>query len=282
MPDSTCQIGLRLHDAAPGTLAERAAAAKAQGFTCAHLALSKTLGKEYMAPEALTPGLARRVLDDLDGLDTAVLGCYLNLATPDMDEYRDAVKKYTAHLRFAQWLRAGVVGTETGDPNKEYRYDPQLSHTDASLDLFIRRLAPVVEAAEKLGAVLAIEPVFRHIVCDGKRARQVLDAFRSPNLGIILDPINLLDVSNVQDAGRIIEEAIDLLKDDVLVVHIKDYILTDDGSMKAVAAGTGRMDYTAVARFVAEQKPSVQITLENTKPDNAEQARAFVAGLIGG
>ena len=274
------QIGLRLHDAAPGTLAERASFAKAQGFTCCHLALSKTMGKQYMTPGVLTPGLAREVLDALQGLDTAVLGCYLNLATPDMDEYRDAVRKYTVHLRFSRWMNAGVVGTETGDPNKEYRFDPLTSHTEASLDLFIRRLAPVVEAAEKLGAIIAIEPVYRHIVSDGRRARQVLDAFHSPNLGIIFDPVNLLDDCNYGDARRIIDEAIDQLQDDILVVHMKDYILTDGGRMKAVAAGTGLMDYTAIARFVAEKKPSIQMTLEDTQPDNAEQARKFVEELI--
>ena len=273
------QIGLRLHDAAPGTLAERAAAAKAQGFTCCHLALSKTLGKEYMQPGALTPGFARRVLNDLQGLDTAVLGCYLNLATPDMDEYRGAVKKYVAHLRFARWMNAALVGTETGDPNKEYRYDPETSHTDASLDLFIRRLAPVVEEAEKLGTIIAIEPVFKHIVSDGRRARQVLDAIRSPNLGIIFDPVNILHESNLEDADRIIGEAIDLLQDDALVVHMKDYILKEDGSMKAVAAGTGRMDYALIGQFLKAKKPSVQITLENTTPENAAQARAFVEQL---
>ena len=265
---TNCQIGLRLHDAAPGTLAERAAAAKAQGFTCCHLALSKTMGKQYMEVPALTAGLARQVLNDLQGLDTAVLGCYLNLATPDMDEYRTAVSKYIAHLRFSRWMNAALVGTETGDPNK------------ASLDLFIRRLAPVVEAAEKLGAIIAIEPVFKHIVCDGRRARQVLDAFHSPNLGIILDPVNLLHESNLADADRIIGEAVDLLQDDVLVVHMKDYVLKDDGTMKAVAAGTGRMDYAVIGKFISEKKPSVQITLENTMPDNAEQARRFVEELV--
>lgn len=276
------QIGLRLHDGAPGTLAERASVAKAQGFTCCHLALSKTMGKQYMEASALTPGFARRVLNDLQGLDTAVLGCYLNLATPDMDEYRSAVAKYVAHLRFSRWMNAALVGTETGDPNKEYKYDPVLSHTEASLDLFIRRLAPVVEAAEKLGAIIAIEPVFRHIVCDGRRARQVLDAFKSPNLGIIFDPVNLLDACNLPDARRIIDEAIGLLQEDVLVVHMKDYVLKDDGGMKAVAAGTGLMDYSAVAEFVRAKKPSVQMTLENTTAENAEQAREFVRSLVEG
>ena len=36
----------------------------------------------------------------------------------------------------------------------------------------------------------------------------------------------------------------------------------------------------AVARFIREKKPGVQMTLENTKPDNAVQARKFVEGLL--
>ncbi len=35
------QIGIRLHDIAPGTLEERVEIAHEQGFTCAHLALTK-------------------------------------------------------------------------------------------------------------------------------------------------------------------------------------------------------------------------------------------------
>ncbi len=275
-------VGLRLHDTVPGTLRERAAAAKAQGFSCVHLALSKTMGKAYMEPGALTPGLAQRVRSDLDGLYPAVLGCYLNLATPDMAEYRASVRKYVTHLRFAAWMGAGVVGTETGDPNKEYRYDPARSHSDEALDLFIHRIAPVVEAAEKTGAVLAIEPVYTHIVYNGVRAREVLDAIRSPALGIILDPVNLLHPDNVDDADRVIAEAIEQLADDVLVVHMKDYVRQPDGALKSVAAGTGGMDYSRIARFIRDSKPAVHITLEDTKPDNAEQARRFVEQLTEG
>ena len=49
-------IGIRLHDTAPGTLKERLAFAKEQGFSCAHVALSKVLDDFAMkdAPEKLT------------------------------------------------------------------------------------------------------------------------------------------------------------------------------------------------------------------------------------
>ena len=38
----------------------------------------------------------------------------------------------------------------------------------------------------------------------------------------------------------------------------------------------------AVAEFVRAKKPSVQMTLENTTAENAEQAREFVRSLVEG
>ena len=46
--------------------------------------------------------------------------------------------------------------------------------------------------------------------------------------------------------------------------------------LKAVAAGTGEMDYTAILRFIKARKPYLQATLENTTNDNAVSAREFL------
>lgn len=268
-------IGVRMHDLAQGTLEERAGYAKAQGFSCVHLAMSKVIDPGYMNPAVATPGLAAYLNAALGGLDAAVLGCYLNLAHPDEAAYRAMLPKYAAHLQLCRWMNAGVVGTETGNPNAEYRYDPAASHTEDALALFIDRLRPVVDAAEKIGAVMAIEPVYLHIVHDGRRARRVLDAIHSPNLKIIFDPVNLLHPDNLDRRAYVLDEAIDLLGDDVAVIHLKDYHTQPD-KLVACACGTGEMDYSAVLRFAKACKPHIQMTLENTTPANAEAARLFI------
>ncbi len=273
-------IGIRLHDAAGETLAERAGNARAQGFKCAHLALGKVFDAGYMRPEAATPGLASYVKQELGGLPVAVLGCYLNLAHPDEAAYRAIAETYVAHLRLARWLGAGVVGTETGNPNAAYAYDPEKSHTEEALALFIDRARPIVRAAEKLGAVLAIEPVYTHIVYDAKRARRVLDEIASPNLQIILDPVNLLHADNVARADEVIQEALELLGRDTAVVHIKDYRVGEDGGVLSMAAGLGVMDYAPLMRYVREQKPHVDMTLEDTLPENAQAAREHIARAL--
>lgn len=271
-------IGIRMHDAAPGTLRERAGFIREQGFSCVHLALSKTIDPKLMEPAAATPGLAAQVKHDLGDVDLAVLGCYLNLTHPDEAAYRDILKKYRAHIQLARWMNAGCVGTETGNPNAGYTYDPVRSHTPEALEMFIRRVAPVVECAEHFGVTLAIEPVYTHIVQDGKAARRVLDAIRSDNLKIILDPVNLLHTDNVDRRDEVIREAIDLVGEDVEIIHLKDYQRTE-GGLRSMACGLGEMDYTDILRFAKHRKPFIQMTLEDTKPDNAEAARLYLEQL---
>lgn len=52
------QIGIRLHDIKKTPLEERLAIAEEQGFTCAHLALSKVIDSYPVDDGTLTPGYA--------------------------------------------------------------------------------------------------------------------------------------------------------------------------------------------------------------------------------
>lgn len=282
------QLGIRLHDvnsALPPqaqTLERRAQTAREEGFSCVHLALSKVIPGVTFDECALTEGLAMHVRWVLaqNELDTAVLGCYLNLAHPDPDRLRNIQSRYYGHLRVAALMGAGVVGTETGAPNPEYKTDAA-THTQGALDTFVRNLAPVVERAERLGVSLAIEPVWKHIVYDADRALEVLNAIRSPNLRVILDPVNLLYAGNADDRERVVGEAMDKLAGHIAVIHLKDFVREGD-ELHAVAAGIGEMDYTGILRFMKERKPYIQATLENTTNHNAVQAREFLQGLYGG
>ena len=270
------QLGIRLHDVAGETLEEKLAHARAQVFSCGHVALSKLISQYSVKDSALTPGFAmylKRLFAKYD-LDIAVLGNYLNLAHPDPQKLAAIQKRYLAHIRFASLLGCGVVGTETGAPNPAYQYEPAC-RSDEALDTFITNLKPVVRYAEQMGVIVAIEPVIRHIVYNPGRARQVLDAIGSPNLQIILDPVNLLDENNAADHRAVIQEAIELLGEDVAVIHLKDFQV-QDGKIVSVGAGMGEMDYTGVMQFIKKEKPYIHATLENTRPDNAVAARLFV------
>ncbi len=273
------QLGIRLHDIKKAPLEERLSIAHEQGFACGHLALSKVISEYPVDDGALTPGYALylKKLFAKNELDIAVLGCYLNLANPNPESLNKIRKRYLTHIRFASLLDVGVVGTETGAVNEEYKFEER-NHSGEALDIFIHNVRPVVEYAEKMGVIFAIEPVYKHIVCNPKRARRVLDEINSPNLQIIFDPVNLLDISNYKNRDEIIGEAMELLGDDIAMIHIKDFVV-EDGKLVSVAAGTGEMDYTKIMKFIRERKPYVHVTLENTVPENAVAAREYIQNL---
>lgn len=272
-------IGIRLHDTKEGSFEERIENVAKDGFGCGHLALYKMLNDFPCDNSALTPGYAKyiRKVFEKNDVDIAVLGCYKNLAHPDPIALKNIQEEYKAHIRFASLLGAGVVGTETGCPNAEYKTCPEITSEEA-LHTFIQNLRPVVSYAEKMGVILAIEPVARHIVCTPKRARIVLDEIDSPNLGIIFDPVNLLDENNYKNQIQICHEAIELLGDDIMMIHAKDFQY-QDGKLVSMGAGLGAMDYTEIMHFVKTRKPYIHITLEDTIPSNAVSCMNYLKSV---
>lgn len=270
------QLGIRFHDVKEGTLEERIQIIKEQGFDCTHIALGKAITEYSVRDAAYTPGYANYLRKTFEkyGIDVAVLGNYLNLATPDEEELKKSVHRYMAHIRLASILNAGVVGTETGAVNKEYKFEAA-NRSQEALDLFTRRLEPVVEYAEKMGVIVAIEPVARHIVYDAKRARYVLDRIASPNLQIIFDPVNMVDMDNYERRHELFDETMDLLCDDIAIMHIKDFVIKDN-DIVSVPAGEGMMDYKEIMKFLKAEKPFIYATLEDTKPHNAVKSKEYI------
>ena len=273
------RIGIRAHDVKADTFEGLVKEIASEGMHCCQLAVPKAVKEFPVAKEVLTPGLAqymRSVFAD-NHVDVAVLGCYYNLAHPDAAALRDIQDTYRRHIVFASILQAGLVGTETGNCNAEYKPDA-FSRTEEALDIFIRNLRPVVDYAERLGVLIGIEPVCRHIVFDAKRARKVLDAVDSPNLQIIFDPVNLLNMDNHEDYQEIIREFTDILGPDIAAVHVKDYNV-ENGKLVTCPCGMGQMDYSFLLGWLKQHKPYIHVLLEDTKPENALRARKYMEDL---
>ena len=268
-------IGIRLHDTVPGSFWERMCRAKAQGFDCMHLALSKALPHFDMAdaPRRLDEHLAiqMRCALMIEKMECAVLGCYLELADNDPERLKRTQEIYRAHLKFAPKINARVVGTET-PPAPGLGLD---IHSEAALQCFIDGVRPLVRDAEEFDAVLAIEPVVDHIVNTPERMERVLDALNSGHVRVILDAVNLLTRDNYMDADRIIDECISRFGDRISVLHMKDFrVVPDQYRVQATACGDGMMNFDRLLRFAIDK--NLPMTLEDTTPENAEAARLYL------
>lgn len=100
------EIGIRLHDTAGSNLEEHLRNAREQGFSCVHIAMSKVVPGFKMAdaPELLTDALADEVRGLLEKYNQrcVLLGCYLNLCSPDLSAHERTLMNYRAHLRFGK------------------------------------------------------------------------------------------------------------------------------------------------------------------------------------
>lgn len=276
------QIGVRLHDIPGNTFEERVRNAAGEHFDCVHLALSKA-AKEYpYGKETLTPGYASYIRKTFEkaGMDISIFGCYQNLANPNPEKLKSIQEMYVQSLMFSKWLGATVVGTETGSVTEDYKPGPY-DLTDEALDRFIDGLRPVVEAAEKVGGIIAIEPVCYHIVSSPKRARRVLDEIHSPNLKIIYDQVNMVDAENYTRIDSLIDEYLELLGDEIACVHIKDYVI-ENGKRRSVSTGRGIMpeaSYKKIVRWLAEHKPYAYVSFEDSNLEASIYGRALLRRL---
>jgi len=270
------KIGIRAHDMEKAPIEELVKNIRAKGFSCTQLALSKAIYEFNVSKDAMTPGMAlylKRIFDKHE-VDVAVLGCYLNITNPDRVQNQEIMETYKTHIRFASLLGCGMVGTETGAVNSEYKFE-EANHSKEALDSFIEHAKIVVDYAEKMGVIFGIEPVYNHIVSDIERADKVLRAINSPNLQIILDPVNLLSIHNHHKHEDIIKGAFQLFKKDIAVIHAKDYII-ENNNIKSVPSGQGQLNYELLLELIKKEKPYIHVLLEDTTPSNAISTKEFV------
>lgn len=265
------RLGVRGHDVTRTSFEDLVCNIGKQGFCCTQLALKKAVTEFNVNIEAMTSGMAFYMKDVFarNKVEVSVLGCYLNLATPDIAQLEATIKTYEAHIRFANLLSCGVVGTETGAVNVNYEFE-EANHSEEALNIFIKNLKRVVSYAEKMGVTVAVEPVYKHIMCDIKRTRKVLDAIDSPNLRVIFDPVNVFNPENYKRQDEIIMEAFDLLKDEIEVLHIKDFII-NNGEMSSsnLVVGDGLLNLSLIMKLAKQYKPFIHMLLEDSTPDNA-------------
>lgn len=272
------RLGIRAHDTVKLPLEQTIENIREQGYCCTQLALKKIITEFPVNREAMSPGMAfyMKELFAKHQVEVAVLGCYLNLANPNQNQLAEIKKTYEAHIRFASLLGCGMVGTETGAVNVEYQFEPE-NHSKKALEVFIQNLRPVVSFAEKMGVIIAVEPVYKHIMYDIKRTRTVLDSINSPNLRVIFDATNVMSVDNYRRQDDIIEEAFDLLGDEIEVIHIKDFVQKDNEIVsRPVIVGEGNLNLSLLLKLAKAKKPFIHMLLEDSLPENAAMSKQCI------
>jgi L-ribulose-5-phosphate 3-epimerase len=270
------RIGVRAHDFGKLPADELARRIAAKGMSCVQLAVSKAIAGLDLKPGDLTPGLAFQVGQAFQrqGVQIAVLGCYVNLIDPDLSTRGSLLGLFKEHLRFARDFGCGLVATETGSVNADYSFHPD-NHGEPAFQALLRSVAALVEEAETWGVVVGIEGVTTHVISTPQRMRRLLDEVASNHAQVVFDPVNLLSVENWREQDRVIQESLDLFGDRIVVVHAKDFQV-EAGGLKQVRVGQGSFNYPPLLAWLKARKPGISILLEEASESTVEECARFL------
>ncbi|MCC5895972.1 MAG: sugar phosphate isomerase/epimerase [Alkalibacterium sp.] len=263
-------LGIRAHDLGPADLETLVSKLKHYGLTHVQFAIKKSFPNIIDSYDKLTPGTASFFSNrfNQEGIKISILGCYVNIVDSDSISRKQALSDFTKHLSLSGDFNASMVGTETGSVKKGYTTDN--FKEEAFLEV-VKSVKDMVKSAELFGTTVAIEAGINHPLHTAQLAKRLVDEVQSDNLKIILDAANLMRPENHARQAEVIEEALDLLDQHIIAMHIKDYII-EDGAVKIVPVGHGEMVYDQLLKYVKYKKPLLYVSLEATREPELKES----------
>lgn len=269
------KIGVRAHDYGKMEPEKLAQVLSEEGFACAQLALPKVI--------AGIDSYADITLNHLDriresflkwNLDIPVFSCYQDLGNPDPDIRKYALDTMKKCLAYSKEVGAGVVGTETAyprlSPEQKKIWHPYMMDS----------IKAAVEEAARLDVKLAIEPVHSHPLQNLETVLEVFDVINDPkHLRMIFDMSNLLPDPDHTDQKLYWNEWLNETGKYIEALHIKDFILDENGEYQGTLLGEGVLDYGPLSEWISKQSRTVYLLREELDPQNAKQDMAFLKKL---
>jgi sugar phosphate isomerase/epimerase len=193
-------------------------------------------------PEAIDPAVIARIQAEMKSRQitmVAISGTF-NMAHPDPQIRRDGLRRLDVLSTVCQAIGTSIITLCTGtrDPKDMWHWHDENTSSAAWHDM-LETMSAAVRIAENVGVTLAFEPERANVIYNAHQARELLTCLASPNLKVVLDPANIIDGRNPAAIADVIDEAFDLLGDDIVMAHAKD----KDPNDGFCAAGKGVLDY---------------------------------------
>lgn len=206
-------------------------------------------------PDELELGLLERIRGSAVSrkVSLAAVSGTCNMIHPATAQRSDGLQRVRIIISACSYLGANVVTLCTGtrDPEDMWRSHPDNNSPEAWSDLRAS-LDEILEVAELHDVILGLEPEINNVIDSAPKARRLLDECNTPNLRIVMDAANLILPGELPRRKRIIEEAFDLLGNDLILAHAKE--LGPDGRAGNLPLGSGVLDWDRYLELLAQAK----------------------------
>jgi sugar phosphate isomerase/epimerase len=247
------------------------------GYDVAHFNMA-VLGGAPM-PAAIDPAACADIAAASRETDVAIVGLSgtYNMIHPDPAVRADGFTRLGVMIRAAPLIGTKLVTLYTGTrhPTDQWAHHPDNAGPAAWSDL-LAEMAKAVDVAEQCGVDLGIEPELANVVSSAALARKLIDTLRSPSIRIVLDPANLFEQASAAEARRLVEHAVDLSSDRIVMAHAKDR--RPDGSF--AAAGSGVVDFRHFVRTLHRAGFDGPLVTHGLNEAEAPKVAAFLRGAV--
>lgn len=283
----------------PYTLAETIERAKKDGMNCVQLDLE--FKDVDLSQGNITKEKANMVRDAFRdaNLPIVAISAYTNLTHPDSDKRQKNIEYVKEILSYAREFGCPYVVSETGTYNLEsdWLYDPKNS-TEEAYQEFKTIALDLAKFAYDHDAVFLVENYVNNIVGSVDQTARLLQEINHPGIGLVLDPTNYFDDSNIDNVDPTIEKIFHVLEDKIKVAHAKDCRRAVDtgekfgggsaehnsfrgaGAVELPAAGLGVLNYELYLEKLSKKYPNIPIIIEHLDEEDIPRAKRFVDGIL--
>jgi sugar phosphate isomerase/epimerase len=158
-----------------------------------------------------------------------------------------------------------------------WRWHPTNNAPDAWRDL-LGSMREAVAIAEEHNIIVAFEPEVTNVVDTASKARRLLDEIPSAHLKVVMDPANLFHEGELSRMGEILDEAFELLGDDIAIAHAKDVFR--DGEAGRAAPGRGLLDYERYLHLLQGAHYDGALVLHGLDESQVDDSLSFVRSKL--
>ncbi len=283
----------------PYTLKETIAKAKKDGMNCVQLDLEfKDID---LSRGNITKEKAHQVRDAFRdaNLPIVAISAYTNLVHPDMAKREENINYVKEILAHARDFGTPYVVSETGTYNVEsdWLYDPKNS-TEEAYQEFKKIAIDLAKFAYEHDSVFLVENYVNNIVGSVDQVARLLQEINHPGIGLLLDPTNYFDDSNIDNVDPTIEKIFHVLGDKIKIAHAKDCKRAENtgekfgggsaehnsfrgaGAVELPAAGLGVLNYELYLEKLSKNYPNIPVIIEHLDEEDIPRAKKFIDNTL--
>ena len=231
---------------------------------------------------SFTQAHAENVAKTLKNVNKTIplIGAYFNPVHPNLDKRSAGIALFREYIDYAKALGSSYVGSETGSCLGEpWAYHPD-NRTEKSYATVVETFRSLADYAAERGVNIAMEGAFGHVAYCPEMLDELVRRIDRKNIGIIFDLYNYLAPENYLEAYDILDRGLSIFGDQILLFHIKDFVVADDGSLKQVSVGQGILDFDKILEKIYNHNPDALLVFEGTVGDELPESIRFIKEKI--